>query len=184
MEERRKKNAEKVMTVQEVSAYLKIPISTLYDLTRKGKLRGVKVGRQWRYLERDIVNFLNGIPNSSVNPHAHDRRQSSRIRTNIHGNLMNVFMETPSSSKEGVLRNLSKGGALFEDHNGGDSPGKDPGLEVGDPVKLTFEIPGNGPALTIEGWIVHQSANSPLRLGIKFRKIPEDKQRILREYAE
>jgi len=31
---------EKIMTVKEVSAFLKIPISTIYDLIRKGQIRG------------------------------------------------------------------------------------------------------------------------------------------------
>lgn len=174
------------MTVQEVSTYLKIPISTLYDLTRKGKLRGVKVGRQWRYLERDIVNFLHGIPQSSGNPAISDRRQNPRTRTNVPAKIASLFMETGNSPEEGILRNLSEGGALFEDHNGQDAQGKNHNnheFEVGDPVRLTFEIPGNGSVLTIEGRVVHQSANSPIKLGIKFRKVPEDKQRILRDYV-
>ena len=38
------KNSGKVMTVKEVSEYLKIPLSTVYDLTKKGKLRAIKFG--------------------------------------------------------------------------------------------------------------------------------------------
>jgi len=51
---------QKILTVAEVSQYLKIPISTLYELTRKGKIRGIKIGRHWRYLENDVLDFLKG----------------------------------------------------------------------------------------------------------------------------
>ena len=48
----------KVMTVKEVSQFLKIPVSSLYELTRKGIIRGIKIGRHWRYLESDILAFF------------------------------------------------------------------------------------------------------------------------------
>jgi len=50
-----------VLTVQEVSDLLKIPASTIYDLAKKGKLRGVKLGKHWRFLEEDILALLRGI---------------------------------------------------------------------------------------------------------------------------
>ena len=50
----------RVMTIGEVSEYLRIPISTVYSLAQKGKLKGVKAGRHWRFLEEEIVNYLRG----------------------------------------------------------------------------------------------------------------------------
>jgi len=38
-----------VMTVDEVSSYLRIPKSTLYKLAQEGKLPCQKVGRHWRF---------------------------------------------------------------------------------------------------------------------------------------
>lgn len=64
---------EKVMTVEEVSTYLKIPVSTLYEITRKGRVRGIKVGRRWRYLESDILAFLHGETNHH---NGHDQQES------------------------------------------------------------------------------------------------------------
>ncbi len=56
----------KIMTVKEVSHYLKIPISTIYSLARQGRLRAVKFGKHWRFLEEDIVrNFGGGLNLSS-----------------------------------------------------------------------------------------------------------------------
>ena len=50
----------KIMTVNEVSQFLRIPVSSIYELTRKGVIRGIKIGRHWRYLESDILSFLTG----------------------------------------------------------------------------------------------------------------------------
>lgn len=38
-----------IMTISELSAYLKISKSTLYKLAQEGKLPGQKVGRHWRF---------------------------------------------------------------------------------------------------------------------------------------
>ena len=47
-------NTEKVMTAQEVCEFLRIPLSGLYGLTKKGKIPAVKIGKHWRYLASDI----------------------------------------------------------------------------------------------------------------------------------
>ncbi len=47
-----------VMTAQEVSDFLRVPLSTVWTLTKKRKLRGVKVGKHWRYLQEDILDFM------------------------------------------------------------------------------------------------------------------------------
>jgi len=38
-----------VLTIEELSAYLKIPKSTLYKLVREGKVPCQKIGRHWRF---------------------------------------------------------------------------------------------------------------------------------------
>jgi len=48
----------KIMTAQEVSAYLRLPLSTIYELAAKGKLNGVKFGRQWRFLQEDLLAYF------------------------------------------------------------------------------------------------------------------------------
>lgn len=46
---------DKVMTITELSKYLKISRSTLYKLAQEGKLPAQKVGRHWRF-HRDSVD--------------------------------------------------------------------------------------------------------------------------------
>lgn len=48
----------KVMTIEELSDYLKIPKSTLYKLAQEGKLPGQKVGRHWRFRKERIDRWL------------------------------------------------------------------------------------------------------------------------------
>jgi len=43
-----------VLTIEELSAYLKIPKSTLYKLVREGKVPCQKIGRHWRFRKEAI----------------------------------------------------------------------------------------------------------------------------------
>ena len=47
-----------VMTIDELSAYLKIPKSTLYKLAQEGRLPGQKVGRHWRFHREAVDAWL------------------------------------------------------------------------------------------------------------------------------
>jgi excisionase family DNA binding protein len=48
-------NRDAVLTIDELSEYLKIPKSTLYKLLQEGKVPGQKVGRHWRF-HRDVID--------------------------------------------------------------------------------------------------------------------------------
>ena len=47
-----------VLTIEELSAYLRIPRSTLYKLVREGKVPSQKVGRHWRFRKEAIDRWL------------------------------------------------------------------------------------------------------------------------------
>ncbi len=47
-----------VLTIEELSVYLKIPKSTLYKLVREGKVPAQKVGRHWRSRKETIDRWL------------------------------------------------------------------------------------------------------------------------------
>jgi excisionase family DNA binding protein len=46
---------DKVLTIEELAAYLKISKSALYKLAQKGEVPGQKVGKHWRF-RRDIID--------------------------------------------------------------------------------------------------------------------------------
>ena len=47
-----------ILTIEELSIYLKIPKSTLYKLVREGKIPSQKVGRHWRFRKEAIDRWL------------------------------------------------------------------------------------------------------------------------------
>lgn len=54
--------ADAVMTVSEVSAFLKLGESTVYRLAKNGKLPGRKVGGVWRFSRKKLDDWLNQSP--------------------------------------------------------------------------------------------------------------------------
>jgi excisionase family DNA binding protein len=51
-----------VLTIDELSVYLKVPKSTLYKLVREGKIPCQKVGRHWRFHKSAIEVWLHQHP--------------------------------------------------------------------------------------------------------------------------
>ena len=51
-------SAADVMTVSDVAEFLHIPVSTVYELTRRGELPARRVGRNWRFLRPRLEEFL------------------------------------------------------------------------------------------------------------------------------
>lgn len=49
-----------VMTVSDVAEFLHIPVSTVYELTRRGEPPARRVGRAWRFLRPRLEEFLWG----------------------------------------------------------------------------------------------------------------------------
>lgn len=47
-----------VLTIDELSEYLKVPKSTLYKLVREGRVPCQKVGRHWRFRKDAIDRWL------------------------------------------------------------------------------------------------------------------------------
>ena len=47
-----------ILTIEELSEYLRIPKSTLYKLAQQGRLPGQKVGRHWRFRKGAVDRWL------------------------------------------------------------------------------------------------------------------------------
>ncbi len=47
-----------IMTIKEVSTYLKLKEKTTYRLTLEGKLPAFKVGASWRFRKADIDSWI------------------------------------------------------------------------------------------------------------------------------
>lgn len=53
---------DEVMTVHDVSQYLKLAESTIYRLVRRGELPGRKVGGAWRFSRQEVEDWLRKRP--------------------------------------------------------------------------------------------------------------------------
>lgn len=51
-----------ILTIEELSEYLKIPKSTVYKLCQEGKIPGQKVGRHWRFHRKTIDEWMSTRP--------------------------------------------------------------------------------------------------------------------------
>ena len=181
-----------VMNGKEVSHYLKIPRSTLYALTKQGKIRGVKVGKHWRYLRRDIHDYLAGVGpvrlSSALSVPPAERRKANRINCEIAGRVKVLLGRKGEPEKPGFIANLGCGGISFVFGNGHEMAGalqeRDVDFEINDPVRVVFEIPGGYSArMELQGRIVHRLPGQKPACGIKFRNISLEVQEVLRNYV-
>jgi excisionase family DNA binding protein len=56
-----------VLTIDETSHYLRIPLSSLYKLAQEGKIPCQKVGRHWRFRKEAIDRWLEERPQTGLN---------------------------------------------------------------------------------------------------------------------
>ena len=55
-----------VMTLNETSQYLRIPVSTLYKLAQESKVPCQKVGRHWRFRRETLDRWLDGASVAAI----------------------------------------------------------------------------------------------------------------------
>lgn len=53
-------DAAEVLTTEEAAELLRVSTKTILALARDGSLPGEKVGRAWRFLRADLLNYLHG----------------------------------------------------------------------------------------------------------------------------
>ena len=49
---------DEILTLKQVAEYLQLSPLTVYRLTKRGVLPGVKLGNQWRYWKKNIDNIM------------------------------------------------------------------------------------------------------------------------------
>ena len=49
---------EKVYTVKEITEYLKLHKTTVFRMIKDGRLKAIKIGKEYRFKETDIQEFL------------------------------------------------------------------------------------------------------------------------------
>jgi len=49
-----------ILTTREAFKYLRVTRMTIYKLVKNGRIKGAKVGRDYRFLKSELDNFLRG----------------------------------------------------------------------------------------------------------------------------
>jgi len=62
-----KNDLPQILTIEEASGYLRIPLSTLYKLAQEGRVPCQKVGRHWRFHQETLKEWLAGNNLLSIN---------------------------------------------------------------------------------------------------------------------
>ena len=47
-----------MLTVKEAAQFLRVPVSTIYNLARLGQLPSSKVGKHWRFTRRGLLEWV------------------------------------------------------------------------------------------------------------------------------
>jgi excisionase family DNA binding protein len=55
-----------IMTIQEASDFLRIPLSSLYKLAQDGKIPCQKVGKHWRFHKLALEKWFEKIPGDDL----------------------------------------------------------------------------------------------------------------------
>lgn len=61
-------DSDEILTIEELSEYLKVSKSTLYKLAQEGILPGAKVGKHWRFHKDTVVEWLKSHPEHGARP--------------------------------------------------------------------------------------------------------------------
>lgn len=174
----KKHNINDLMNIREISVYLRIPLKTVYRLAKQEKLKGVKVGKHWRFLKKNIDDYLKNGKRSNAKTQSFERRAYPRINSNFTCHYSVNLQPFRFVSNVGIIQNLSTSGILLFLNNGDSNV-----VRVDDPIHLDFLlILDNKEELKINltGKIIRKSQNG---LGIKFKKINKELQDKLIEYA-
>lgn len=74
----------KVLTVQEVSAYLRVHPSTIYRMLKKNQLPAFRVGSDWRFTVEAIDRWRAGVEVGSPRPAENGRHEPAHEHAITH----------------------------------------------------------------------------------------------------
>ena len=177
-----KDSQNQVMTIKEVSLYLRIPVWTVYELTRAGKINGKKFGKHWRFLRADIVDYFHGSTFFPAMPNpVREQRRDPRINVTMRAEVVSSLTE--EKSIPGIIRNLSAGGVYFmpDEPEKGEPSVLPARFESGDLIRVVFELPKG--RIKGHGRIVHRAAAENQGYGIKFRDLQDAEKEAIENYV-
>lgn len=175
-------NKKQYMTVKEVSRYLSLPLSTIYDLIREKKIKSTKIGGRIRCLAKDIENYDNFGTDSASNQtrtknYQNNRRKFPRINSDFDCNYSIDLQRFKDTIVKGIILNLSPEGVFVQR---GDCEAS--GINVDDPIVLRFSLNHKYETcreINVNGRVLRKHANG---FAVKFRQIDKKLKDTIKEY--
>ncbi len=87
-----------LLTASHVGELLHLDRSTVYRMAADGRLRAVKVGRQWRFRGDDVERLLDGTTTGSLNRWGADDALSSPPRSPIPADVATAVIQVAATS--------------------------------------------------------------------------------------
>lgn len=183
------KETNNFLTPKEVSKILGIHLRTVQRLTGKGKIKGIKIGKLWKYRRSDIERYISLGTDFSREPERKadsliwpkketsnftNRRIFPRINSSIKCNYSINLYPFKNIHSEGIIKNISSGGIFLY----GQSEKFDR-VEVDDPIQLYFVLKKNMD-INAKGKVIRKAIDG---LGIKFKGIDKEIEGRIMEYA-
>ena len=69
-----------ILTAREVAAYLRLTVTTVYNLAASGELPGFKIGKSWRFAEGEVLKRI-----AAAKPKAKPKPYNKGDREVLHG---------------------------------------------------------------------------------------------------
>ncbi|HTL46607.1 MAG TPA: helix-turn-helix domain-containing protein [Verrucomicrobiae bacterium] len=155
------------MTAQEVSEYLKLPVSSVHQLTRLGRLKPTGKGDEALYSKETIDAYLSLVADTMAErrPGGKERRVHARRRCFIQAHAV-VTLGADVWIGEGVVLNMSEDGLLFEFCK--DFEPEIPHAKTGSVTLRIKPEPHGTEEYELEGNVARFSLYPQARFGIRF----------------
>lgn len=173
-------NKTNFLNAKQVSECLGIPLRTVQHLSKKGKIKAIKIGNNWKYFKNDIDKYLlSGTdffreparkPDSAI-----DRRIHPRINCSIPCAAKVSIPDEKEISFIGRISNISQGGVFVKNHGDDNLFSR---IKNDDPINLKFELNGST-GLEVNGRVLRKQNNGA---AVIFRNISEDTRKIIANY--
>ena len=174
-----KSTSQNLMNVNEVALYLRIPLKTVYRIAKQGKIKGIKIGKHWRFLKQDIDYYLLYGKNKVHIPDqisSVERRTSPRINCLLPCYIKVLIPQKKELQSQTRILNISEGGVFMENCENNYIFTK---ILNDDPIKLDFKLIENI-KLEQEGRVLRVSDKG---IAVKFRNLNPSTREMIRKYV-
>lgn len=170
-----------LLSVKQVSKYLSLTERTIQRLSKQGKIKGIKLGGQWKFRREDIERYLLYGTDFSKEPirkpdNFIERRVFSRINCSLPCFIKVLIPEKKDVYTNARILNISEGGVSLEAYN---KEELSLNIKTDDLINLEFVL-NESPEIRVDGRILRIQDKV---IGVKFKRIDSETSQLIREYV-